>query len=81
MGNGAAPDPGACPNFFCRLKRPLKQPIQNAAGQPGVASDLVGVFDLAGDLRFTEHHRVQTRRDAKQVTHGGGTLVQINVRI
>jgi hypothetical protein len=33
----------------------LKQPIQNAAGQSGVASDLVGVFDLAGDFSFTEH--------------------------
>ena len=72
---------GARPNFFCRLKRPLKQPIQNAAGQSGVASDLVGVFDLAGDFSFTERHRVQTGGNAEQVTHGSGALVQINVRI
>ena len=75
------PIPVRCPNFLCRLKSFLKQPIQNAAGQSGVASDLVGVFDLAGDFSFTERHRVQTRCDAKQMTHGSGALVQINVRI
>src|SRR5882724_7775815 len=53
----------------------VPRPIQNAAGQSGVASDLVGVFDLAGDFSFTEHQRVQARRDAKQMPHGCGVLV------
>ena len=32
--------------------------------------DLVGLFDLADDLRLAQHHAVQTRRHLEKVLHG-----------
>ena len=45
----------------------LKQPRQHLAGAPGIAGCLIGVFDLAEDLRFAQHQRIEPAGDRQQM--------------
>ena len=38
--------------------------------RPGGERRVVGLLDLAEDLRLAEHHRVEARGDAEDVGHG-----------
>ena len=58
----------------------LKGHVQQRAGGLKLAGRLVGLLDLGQDLRFAEHHAVQTGGHAEQVPHGGFIGVDEQVR-
>jgi hypothetical protein len=46
----------------------------------GAAGDAVGLLHLAEDLLLAEHHRVEARGDAEEVTDGVGAAALVQVR-
>ena len=57
----------------------MKQSAQEFAGGAGLAGGLERGLDLAQDLRFAEHHRVEPTRYPQQVFYPGQVLVVVQV--
>ncbi len=72
--------PRAGPYLLDRLEGFLEQPVEHLAGEPRVAGPVVGPLDLAGNLRLTQHHRVQPARHAEQVPHRVLVFVDVDMR-
>ncbi len=50
-------------------RRPLKQRMQHRPGRPRLAGRIVCLAHLPKNLRLPQHHRIQRRRDGKQMRH------------
>ena len=55
--------------FLGDCERALEQPIQHQAKRARGFRGAHRLFHLAEDLRLTQHHRIQSRCDAKSVRH------------
>ncbi len=65
--------------LFGRWKRVVEGLVEDTAEQAGLVSGLVSLFDLAGDLGLADHHRVQSRRDAKKMASRRSTEMDVEL--
>ncbi len=78
--SGAPSDLRLGADGFDHLKGALKRAIDDPPGQLRGAGRLVGGFDLAGDFRFAQHHRIQAAGDGEEMAGGGVPGMNIDVR-
>ncbi len=62
-----AADAGVAAHPFRGRQGVLGESLEPRAERPGLAGDAPGVLDLTEDLRFAQHHRVETGRDPHRV--------------
>ena len=72
-------DRGFGADFFADAKGALEDAIEHGSGRPGFQRGLVGLFDLAEDFRFADHHGIQPADDATEVLGGGGFFFAVKV--
>src|SRR5271170_1944884 len=60
---------GLCAHALPYFKRSLKHTVQDRSRKTLLEGLAVSGLDLAQNLRFTEHHRVESRRHAEEVPH------------
>src|SRR4051794_671638 len=65
------------PHLFSRAKGSLKKSMQIRAGCSGRSGGFVGLLCLAEDFRLSDHHRIETGRDAKQMLGALGIFVTV----
>ncbi|MNN05501.1 hypothetical protein D3C81_1182640 [compost metagenome] len=65
-------DLGLAAHFLRHGEGALEQLVQVGAQRAGLAGGAHCVLELAQDLRFAKHHRVQPAGHAERVTHGFG---------
>ena len=53
--------------FFTTWQARLEQAVHFLAGQSRVLRRLIRIFDLAGDFRFADDHRIQSAGDGKKM--------------
>lgn len=78
-GRCAAADGGLGADFFRDLEGALEEAIGDAAGEFGVLSGLVGLFDLASDFGFAEDHRVETAGNGEEMFGGCSAFFDVKV--
>ena len=78
-GHRLGADGRLCAHFLGYRERALKELVQVAAQHLRVLRDTHGGLHLAEDLRFAQHHRVQSAGHAEGVAHG--TLVGQQVEV
>src|SRR6267154_283621 len=66
---GTAADGGLGANFLHGLERLLKDPVQHWASEVRRPSRFIRGLHLAGNLRLTQHHRIEAAGDAKEMAH------------
>ena len=76
----AAPDQRLRADGLDHLKGPLKCAIQHPPRQFRRQRRVVGRFDLPGNFRFPQHHRIQPAGHRKQMPRRRFSGVNINVR-
>ena len=72
IGHGHRADPylGICADFLGDRKCVLNHTCQLLADGIRCLGIAIGIFKLAQNLRFAQHHRVEPARDAENVTDG-----------
>src|SRR2546426_4542998 len=69
-GDWASPQPGFVVSPLCRPDRTPEDDLEPRIERTGLASVHQRPFDLAEDLRFADHHRIEAAGHAEQVDHG-----------
>ena len=59
----------------------MKQPVQDGAYGSGLMRSIVVLFELTQNLRLADDHRIEARRDAKQMAHRIVPPVNVDVII
>src|SRR5882724_7700726 len=77
---GTAADAGLGADFFRGLERLLKYPIQHWASEVRGARRFISSLHLAGNLCLTQHHRIETTGNAKQMAHGFNAFVEVTMQ-
>src|SRR6266436_2292803 len=77
---GAAADAGLGADFFHGLERLLKYPIQHWASEVRRARRFISSLHLAGNFSLTQHHRIETTGNAKQMAHGFNAFVEVSMQ-
>src|SRR5262249_5191433 len=72
-------DAGLRVDSLSDAQRLLHQLVQQPPDRVVLSRDAVGLAELAEDLRFADHHRVETGCNAKRVTYGIGVVVDVEV--
>src|SRR6185503_9756234 len=68
--NRAARDAGLVSDSFSDFERVMDQAVQHSTDCSGFDSKRVCVTYLTQDLRLANHHRIERRSNAEQVSHG-----------
>ena len=76
-GNGVGPDLRFGAHALGRRKRRLKQLVERRSCAAVLLGEPVRILQLTQNLRFAEHHRVQTRGDAEGVLHRQPLLMDV----
>src|SRR5882724_5716729 len=66
---GAPTDAGLAADFLRGLECLLKHPVQHWTGEVGRSRCFIGGLHLADNFSLTEHHRIQTTGDAKEMAN------------
>ena len=78
-GDGGSGYSGLAADALGDVQRVVHQSVDDAASRPRLDGQSVGAAHLSQDLRLTDDHRIQRRRDAEDVAHGGIVLVMIEM--
>lgn len=76
-----APDGGGCAHFLGNREGGLEEVIEHGAQTVGVAGHFFGLFHLADDLRFAEHHGVEAGGHSEGVLGGLFLHEGVDVRL
>ena len=79
-GDRIRADPGLGAHALGGGKSGLKQLVERGAGAAGLLSDPIGVLQLPEDLRFAEHHGVESRGDVEGMLDGEAFLMDVEAR-
>src|SRR5882724_2739214 len=67
-------------DLFHGLERLLKYPVQHWASEVRRARRFISSLHLAGNLCLTQHHRIETTGNTKQMAHGFNALVEVTMQ-
>jgi len=79
-GNRRCGNAGAGAHFAAHGKGVLKQAVEQHAERAGFAGDFFGIAQLAQNLVFAEHHRIESGRNPAKMAGGFVAFMDIEVR-